>query len=153
MGYFIIKLLILILTMLTSCAFTMSDTVQIVKINEMETIKDIENIKFTQRSNIDNLDINYLKSFKNLIKEIKLYEISKWAKKEMKDYKIPDNFIDNLNLEGFYKKNNEDITYFFRSIELPSHTPLVKRFLYIGYNFKKNKLEKIIITIQGYAEE
>jgi DNA-directed RNA polymerase specialized sigma54-like protein len=139
--------------MLTSCAFTMSDTVQIVKINEMETIKDIENIKFTQRSNIDNLDINYLKSFKNLIKEIKLYEISKWAKKEMKDYKIPDNFIDNLNLEGFYKKNNEDITYFFRSIELPSHTPLVKRFLYIGYNFKKNKLEKIIITIQGYAEE
>jgi len=144
---------ILILTMLTSCAFTMSDTVQIVKINEMETIKDIENIKFTQRSNIDNLDINYLKSFKNLIKEIKLYEISKWAKKEMKDYKIPDNFIDNLNLEGFYKKNNEDITYFFRSIELPSHTPLVKRFLYIGYNFKKNKLEKIIITIQGYAEE
>lgn len=155
MGYFIIKLLTLLFILLSSCAFTMNnkhDNIQVIEVKEMETIKELENIKFISSSNTDKLDINYLKSFKNIIKNTNLYQISKWALKEMENYKIPDNFIDTLNFEGFYK-NNEYTTYMFRSIELPTHTPLVKRFLYIGYNYKNNQLQKIIITIQGYAEE
>ncbi|GIW22975.1 MAG: hypothetical protein KatS3mg068_1982 [Candidatus Sericytochromatia bacterium] len=143
----------LILIFISSCAFqSRSDNVEIVKVKEMESIKELEGISFVKSSDTNSLDLKYLKNFKNIIRNINLQEISKWAINEMKNYKLPENFIDNISLEGFYKKE-KDITYFFKSIELPTHSPLVKRFLYIGFNYKDSKLKKIIITIQGYAEE
>ena len=91
--------------------------------------------------------------YREQIKTTNLVAISKWAIKEMNNYKLSDSAFDNFSIEKFYTLNSESIVK-IKLDSLPSHSPLVKRFLYLFNNYdSKNNLKDFYITIQGYAEE
>lgn len=123
-------------------------------IKEMESTKEIETFKFKKITN-ENITVFFqeLKTNESEIRKIDLQEISKWAKEKMNAYELPTNFFEETKAEEIYQ-NSDKTVIVYKSILLPSHSPLVKRFLYFitVYN-SENKIEKIYVTIQGYAEE
>jgi len=130
--------------------------IEIIPISEMNGIDELKNFK-----QVDKIDTKIklsifeeIKKYKNNIAKIDLVQISEWAKKEMKGYKLPENFYKTLEVKNSYRLDGK-YALNIKSVSLPVHNPLVKRFLYIIpiYDFEKNKIEKIYITIKGYVEE
>ncbi len=127
--------------------------IDIISIPELETNQEIESFNF-DNSNYNLINTNYnLNDYKTQIQNINLSELSKWAKDQMKDYKLPDNFLDNFLIEKYFQ--TKDLTALkIKSISLPSHSPLVKRFLYLIPIYDNKKvLKKLYVTIKGYVEE
>ena len=97
-----------------------------------------------------------LNNYKKEIQNINLEELSKWSKEQMKGYRLPDNFMDTLVIEKASEAKN--ITAMeIKVTDLPSHSPLVKRALYIipvfGNTENDKDVKKIFITIRGHVEE
>jgi len=126
--------------------------INIIPLDEMESNIEIESRKF-QKLDSTELSFESLENFKEKIKAIDLQKISKWAKKEMTGYILEDSFIEKTKIDSI-SKENESTAIIYKSISLPSHSPLVKRFLYlfVFYNSKR-EIEKIYVTIQGHVEE
>lgn len=123
-------------------------------VKEMESTKEIETFKFKKISN-ENIIVFFkeLKKYENEIRKVDLKKLSKWAKENMTTYQLPDNFFDETKATDIYQTKEKTVIV-YKSILLPTHSSLVKRFLYFitVYN-SENKIEKIYVTIQGYAEE
>lgn len=91
--------------------------------------------------------------YRQKIKDINLVELSKWAKPQMSGYKIQDNAFETFSIENSYT-NKSDSMYKIKLDSLPSHSPLVKRDLYMFNIYdQNNKLKAVYITIQGHLEE
>lgn len=128
--------------------------IEIKSVLEMEDIPNLNT--FTQvESEILSKQVitDDLNNYKAKIAALDFVEISKWAKKEMEGYKLKDKFSENISIEQNYTNSTNKLIK-VKIDDLPSHSPLVKRFLY-AYNLydDKNNLKSIYITIQGYAEE
>lgn len=130
------------------------EKVKLIPIAEMDSTTELESYKFTKEVSIASKDLLVnLNDYQNDINAVDLASISKWAKEQMKGYKLPENFLTTLVIEGDYA--TKDFTALkIKVTQLPSHSPIVKRFLYLipVYNSQK-QIQKIFITIQGYAEE
>lgn len=124
----------------------------IITIPEMSSNQELDSFKFSDAISVSLSDLK-LATYKKQIQDINLADISKWAKEQMQGYKLPDNFIENLQIEKSYI--TKDLTAIkIKSVELPSHSPLVKRFLYLIPVYDSNHItNKIYVTIQGYVEE
>lgn len=123
-------------------------------VKEMDTNKEIESFAFKKITNEQtNIFFEEFKNYESAIKKVNLLDVSKWAQDKMINYKLPDNFIDETSAKEIYQTADKTVIV-YKSILLPTHSPLVKRFLYFitVYN-AENKIKKIYITIQGYAEE
>lgn len=128
--------------------------IEIKSVLEMEDIPNLNT--FTQvESEIlsKQVIIDELNNYKAKIVALDFVEISKWAKKEMEGYKLKDTFSENISIEQNYTNSTNKLIK-VKIDDLPSHSPLVKRFLY-AYNLydNDNNLKNIYITIQGYVEE
>ncbi len=128
----------------------------IVSIPEMTSTAEIEAFKFTKESNPPRKDL-LLKKLENYIaplQKVDLVNLSNWAKTQMQDYKLPADFLTGTQVEQIYEA--KDITVLkLKVADLPSHTPIVKRFLYLlpVYDSSTTEIKKIFITIEGHAEE
>jgi len=130
--------------------------IEIIPIAEMKEVDELKNFIKIEKTDvkIKSLVFAELEKYKSDIEKIDLVQISKWAKKEMDNYKLDKNFYKNLEVRDFYKFDKK-YALNIKSISLPVHNPLVKRFLYIIpiYDFEKKKIDKIYVTIRGYVEE
>lgn len=127
--------------------------VEIIPIPEMENIPEIDDLKFNSFLPINSKNINMeLDKYQADISKLDLVLLSKWAKEEMKNYKMNLDLIKNYSIEKFYNEDSKDI-FKIKLSDLPSHSPLVKRSLYIYPIYLNQKLQKIYITIQGIVEE
>lgn len=127
---------------------------KIIPLEEMSSNNEIEKLTFVEEKLTNEVELkNTLLTFKNEIKTINLEKISKWAKKEITNYILPDDFFNRT----FIKKianDKENLVILYQSEQLPSHSPLVKRFLYLyAFYNSKREIDKIYVTIQGYVEE
>lgn len=130
--------------------------VKIIPIEEMAGLPEIDSLNFKDifNNSIKDKILSNLKTYKTEIHGVNLELISKWAKTQMKDYKLPNNFIESLSPEKYFEDEKISVLI-IKSIQLPSHSPLVKRYLYIipVFNKKTDSFDKIFITIQGFVEE
>lgn len=121
---------------------------------EMEDIPDLNTFTLVESEILAKQSIiTDLNRHRDKIEALNFVEISKWAKKEMEVYKLKDTFSENISIEQNYNNSTGKLVK-VKIDQLPSHSPLVKRFLY-AYNLydDRNNLKNIYITIQGYVEE
>jgi hypothetical protein len=128
----------------------------IISVPELAPSAEIETFKFTSETNPPKKAdlLKKLTDFALPIQKIDLVSLSTYAKEQMKGYKLPDNFLENARVEQVFE--NKEITVLkLKTADLPSHSPLVKRFLYLipVYDSLTGEIRKIFITIEGYAEE
>ncbi len=128
--------------------------IKVLPINEMDTIPNFETFVINEINTLSKEKVNLdILNCKDQIININLSEISKWAKNEMVNYKIQNSYIENITIEKNYLSLSENMVK-IKIADLPSHSPLVKRFLYLFNVYDKNNNIKVIyLTIQGYAEE
>lgn len=127
--------------------------VQIISIPEMEDITEIDESKFQEVLPLNAKTLNLeIEKYQDDINKVDLEAISKWAKNEMKSYKLNIEVYKNYVIDKFYEESDKRV-FKIKLSDLPSHSPLVKRTLYSYPIYTNNKLQKIYITIQGIVEE
>jgi hypothetical protein len=127
--------------------------VQVIPIAEMESLPEIEESKFESLLPLNAKNLNLeIEKYQDDINKVDLEAISKWAKTEMRNFKITTEVYKNYVIDKVYEENGKKV-FKIKLSDLPSHSPLVKRSLYAYPIYIDNKLEKIYITIQGIVEE
>ncbi|MFN8576657.1 MAG: hypothetical protein U0354_07355 [Candidatus Sericytochromatia bacterium] len=140
--------------LLNNSTINQSNNVEIIPIMEMEDIPELNIFKTNKDISILKEDmITSLNEYKAKILSTDFIKLSKWAKAQMVNYKLKEDIFNKLTVEQVYSFNTSKLIK-IKIDNLPSHSPLVIRELYI-YNLfdEQNKLKKIYITIQGHVEE
>ena len=81
----------------------------------------------------------------------KVQSLSRWAQEQMKGYRsVPS--LSNVTFKLIGKSSRENALVFENTLDtLPSHHPLVTRWLkiFLLYNKERNRITQIIVTIRG----
>ncbi len=139
---------------------------EIIYVPEMATMDEIEGRVSSRNQEFHPLIIsgfhrawkNAMASISQKIDEKTLHEISRWCKKEMKDFHLPKDWINQIFLVPEAVLNNQTFFFFHdvpNGIPLPSHHPLVFRRMMVGavYDPLKSRITKVVFTIKGWIEE
>ena len=125
---------------------------------EMERISDIQpfdTVSETQyQKETKRCHVLWSRAYRTAEQQItpeKVQSLSRWAKEQMKGYRsVPS--LSNASFKVIGKSSRENDLVLENTVDtLPSHHPLVTRWLklYLIYNTEKDRITQIIVTIRG----